>query len=158
MTEPRPTYGVGEVIYPRQGLPPCQSCHDSSKVHRYTVVSDTQMAPSGCDGEEPFSACACRRYEAPEGTVLPGGTKAPPSRAETWERYPNDAMSILAPKEAPLARCRQALCMAPVWWGVTAAHQKRCPFDITPDGVRTGTSHWRTCRDRPTNERGRQQK
>lgn len=25
----------------------------------------------------------------------------------------------------------------------------RCPFDIKPDGERTGTSHWRTCRDRP---------
>lgn len=73
-----------------------------------------------------------------------------PPREVTWTRFPTDAMRVLEPKDAPSGRCRQARCQAPIWWGETAAHAKRCPFDIRPDGTRTGTSHWRTCRQRPT--------
>lgn len=73
-----------------------------------------------------------------------------PTREATWARYPGDALVIMPPgQDSPAARCRQALCQAPIWWGVTAANNKRCPFDIRPDGTRTGTSHWRTCRQRP---------
>lgn len=147
------TYGVGEIIYPRQDWPPCVACHDSSKVHRYTVVSETQMAPSGCDGED-GGPCPCRRYVAPEGHHGPPGTKAPPSREETWARYPNDALSILNADVAPMSTCKQALCRRPLWWGLTRANQRRCPFDIAPDGTRLGTSHWRTCTDRPTGQQG----
>jgi hypothetical protein len=72
-----------------------------------------------------------------------------PPREQTWAAYPSDAIRILEPHDAPTARCRQRLCQAPIWWGTTVANARRCPFDIMPDGTRTGTSHWRTCRDRP---------
>lgn len=145
-------YGVGEVIYPRVGLPLCADCTHPSEIHRYVVASDTQMAPGGCDGLN--GPCACRRYRAPDGTVQAPGTKAPPTREQTWERYPNDAMSILKAADAPTVRCGQRLCGAPIWWGTTSANNRRCPFDITPTGDRTGTSHWRTCRQRPERSKG----
>jgi len=70
-------------------------------------------------------------------------------REYAWRMYPQDAREILSGVEAPTKRCNQELCRAPIWWGFTRAHNRRCPFDIQPDGTRTGTSHWRTCRDRP---------
>jgi hypothetical protein len=70
-------------------------------------------------------------------------------RERAWREYPNDAAEVLEPKDAPMSHCRQAMCHAPIWWGLTRANHKRCPFDIQPDGTRSGTSHWRTCRDRP---------
>jgi hypothetical protein len=70
-------------------------------------------------------------------------------RERAWRLYANDAAQVLEPKDAPMSHCRQPLCHAPIWWGITAANHRRCPFDIQPDGTRTGTSHWRTCRDRP---------
>lgn len=141
-----PKYAVGEVIYPRPAdWPPCKVCGDSAAVHRYTVVSATQMAPNGCDGDD-NPPCPCARYvpsaPTPEAHV-------PPEREEAWAKYDADAFAILTPAEAPDARCSQTLCRAPIWWGLTRANHKRCPFDIKPDGTRTGTSHWRTCRNRP---------
>jgi hypothetical protein len=78
--------------------------------------------------------------------------KPPPLERETereyaWRVYPNDASTV--DQKTLATRCKQALCHAPIWWGTTRAHGKPCPFDIKPDGTRTGTSHWRTCRDRP---------
>lgn len=71
-----------------------------------------------------------------------------PPREETWARHNDDAIRVLNERESPSSRCRQSKCRAPIWWGMTH-HNKRCPFDIRPDGIRTATSHWRTCRDRP---------
>lgn len=76
-------------------------------------------------------------------------TKPRPTREQTWEAYPNDAKDILTEAEARTTRCRQHGCQALVWWGVSAARGARCPFDVMPDGTRTGTNHWRTCTDRP---------
>ena len=70
-------------------------------------------------------------------------------REYAWRVYPNDAAEILGKREAPTRRCGQPLCRAPVWWGLTAARRRRTCFDVKPDGTRTGTNHWRTCRDRP---------
>lgn len=80
--------------------------------------------------------------------------KVPPLEHETereyaWRVYPDDAREILPRHEARMAQCNQPMCRAQIWWGVTRANNRRCPFDIKPDGTRTGTSHWRTCRDRP---------
>ena len=77
--------------------------------------------------------------------ALPGETE----REYAWRVFPNDAREVLDARAAPSQRCRQPLCQAPVWWGVTAAKGARSCFDIKPDGTRTGTNHWRTCRDRP---------
>ncbi|HXJ31406.1 MAG TPA: hypothetical protein VNG35_12245 [Gemmatimonadales bacterium] len=77
--------------------------------------------------------------------TIPGETE----REYAWRVFPNDALRILSDAEAPTRRCNQSKCAAPIWWGITRANGKRCPFDIKPDGERTGTSHWRTCRDRP---------
>jgi len=71
------------------------------------------------------------------------------AREAAWEKYPADAFEILSGVESRSTHCGQPLCHAPIWWGLTAANKRRCPFDIKPDGTRTGTSHWRTCRDRP---------
>lgn len=71
------------------------------------------------------------------------------AREQAWARYPNDAAEVLDGSAAPTTRCRQRLCQAPIWWGTTARNHRRCPFDVQPDGTRVGTSHWRTCRDRP---------
>lgn len=73
-------------------------------------------------------------------------TSAPPLEL-TWTTYPADAAAII--EDTPTRYCRQPRCQAPIWWGTTAANGKRCPFDIKPDGIKTGTSHWRTCRQRP---------
>jgi hypothetical protein len=70
-------------------------------------------------------------------------------REYAWRIYPDDARELLLAKAAPARRCAQTGCGAPIWWGFTRANNRRCPFDIKPDGTRTGTSHWRTCRDRP---------
>jgi hypothetical protein len=77
--------------------------------------------------------------------VLEGETQ----REYAWRIYPTDTVVILDAHAAPTQRCRQEHCQAPIWWGLTAANKKRAPFDIKPDGSRTGTNHWRTCRDRP---------
>jgi hypothetical protein len=77
--------------------------------------------------------------------ALPGETE----REYAWRIYPSDAREILSEAEAPTRHCGQRLCHAPVWWGYTAANGRRTCFDIKPDGTRTGTNHWRTCRDRP---------
>lgn len=74
------------------------------------------------------------------------------AREVAWRDYPADAEKILSAQDANSTKCRQPLCRAPIWWGRTAATGTRCPFDIRPDGRRTGTNHWRTCRQRP--ERG----
>jgi len=79
-------------------------------------------------------------------------TRRTPSREDTWARYPDDAQQILLASVAPERRCRQTGCQARIYWGFTRANNKRCPFDIRPDGTRTGTSHWRTCTDRPRKE------
>lgn len=71
------------------------------------------------------------------------------AQEKAWEKFPNDAAEILERSEAPNTRCRRHGCQQPIWWGITAKNRKRCPFDIKPDGSRTGTSHWRTCLDRP---------
>jgi hypothetical protein len=81
----------------------------------------------------------------------PGETE----REYAWRVYPDDAAEVLEGKDAPSGNCRQQLCHAPIWWGLTRANHRRCPFDIKPDGTRTGTSHWRTCRDRPGRARSR---
>jgi hypothetical protein len=80
--------------------------------------------------------------------TIPGETQ----REFAWRVFPDDAMTLLTPKETPSSHCNQPLCRAPIWWGFTRANNRRCPFDIQPDGTRTGTSHWRTCRDRPRKE------
>jgi hypothetical protein len=77
--------------------------------------------------------------------TIPGETE----REYAWRCFPNDAAQVLSAAETPTRRCGQPLCQAPIWWGITRANGKRCPFDIKPDGERTATSHWRTCRDRP---------
>lgn len=147
MNHTRPTYAVGEVIYPRPpSWPHCKTCGDPPTAHRYTVVSASQMAPSGCDGSDDVP-CPCARYVP--GEPVPEA-HVPPEREVTWAKYANDAFAMLTAAESPTARCSQPLCRAPIWWGLTRANHKRCPFDIKPDGTRTGTSHWRTCRDRPT--------
>jgi hypothetical protein len=80
--------------------------------------------------------------------VLEGETQ----REYAWRVYPDDARELLLATAARTAVCAQPLCKAPIWWGFTRANGRRCPFDIKPDGTRTGTSHWRTCRDRPRKE------
>ncbi len=70
-------------------------------------------------------------------------------REHAWRVYPADTLVIdELSKASPNTRCRQTLCRAPVWWGRTVKGRLTC-FDIKPDGTRTGTNHWRTCRDRP---------
>jgi len=81
----------------------------------------------------------------PRPPTLPGETQ----REYCWRVFDQDAKEILQPAEAHTTRCKQALCQATIWWGVTKANNRRCPFDVKPDGTRTGCSHWRTCRDRP---------
>jgi len=81
----------------------------------------------------------------PRPPALEGETE----REYAWRVYPDDAFKVLSNIETPTRRCMQPLCNAPIWWGTTKANGKRCPFDIQPDGTRTATSHWRTCRDRP---------
>jgi hypothetical protein len=81
-------------------------------------------------------------------------TRPPALEGETereyaWRIYSDDAQQILLASAAPARRCAQTGCAAPIWWGFTRANNRRCPFDIKPNGTRTGTSHWRTCRDRP---------
>lgn len=71
------------------------------------------------------------------------------AREVAWRDYPADAEVILDRSATPATKCRQPLCRADVWWGRTAATGARSCFDIKPDGTRTGTNHWRTCRDRP---------
>jgi len=83
---------------------------------------------------------------APRPPALENETK----REYAWRVYPGDARTILQPVAAPPQRCGQAGCGAPIWWGFSAARSRRTPFDIKPDGSRTGTNHWRTCRDRPS--------
>ena len=61
--------------------------------------------------------------------------------------YPSEAAEI--DDTLPPKRCRRAGCRALIWWGYTAANHKPCPFDVAADGSYTGTSHWRTCLDRP---------
>jgi hypothetical protein len=70
-------------------------------------------------------------------------------RERAWREHPDDAQQVLLGSVAPTRRCGQRMCAAEIWWGFTRANNRRCPFDIKPDGTRTGTSHWRTCRDRP---------
>lgn len=76
-------------------------------------------------------------------------TEEETERERAWRLYSNDALEVLEPKDAAMQHCRQPMCHAPIWWGTTRANRKRCPFDIKPDGTRTATSHWRTCRQRP---------
>jgi hypothetical protein len=78
---------------------------------------------------------------------LPPALEGETEREFAWRVFPNDAIGI--DQHAPMVRCRQPLCRAPIWWGVTRANARTCPFDFKPDGTRTGTSHWRTCRQRP---------
>jgi hypothetical protein len=85
--------------------------------------------------------------------TLPPALEGETEREYAWRIYPNDAQQVLLASVAPTRRCGQPLCQASVWWGFTRAKNWRCPFDIQPDGTRTGTSHWRTCRDRPKKER-----
>jgi len=80
---------------------------------------------------------------------LPPALENETEREYAWRVFPSDAAKILDPHEAPSRHCGQTGCRAPIWWGYTAARGRRCPFDIRPDGERTATSHWRTCRDRP---------
>jgi hypothetical protein len=70
-------------------------------------------------------------------------------REKAWARYPGDAANI-EPRSStsPNTKCRQQFCRADVWWGRTTKGRLTC-FDIKPDGERTGTNHWRTCRNRP---------
>ena len=81
-------------------------------------------------------------------------TELETQREYAWRVYPHDAKNI--PERIERRRCNQAGCGAPIWWGFTAANNKRCPFDIKPDGEVTGTSHWRTCRNRPERSKGGQ--
>jgi len=74
-----------------------------------------------------------------------------PTYAETWAAYPNDALEVDA--SAPISFCRQEGCHASIWWGQTRANRKRCPFDVNGAGERLGTSHWRTCLNRPKGRR-----
>lgn len=84
---------------------------------------------------------------------VPPALEGETQREYAWRVYPNDAQEILESSEARTSRCAQVRCAAPIWWGFTRANGRRCPFDIKPDGTRTGTSHWRTCRDRPGREK-----
>jgi hypothetical protein len=70
-------------------------------------------------------------------------------REYAWRVYDHDVLEIPDPKDAPSTRCRQPLCGAPVYWALTAANKRRSCFDIKPTGERTGTNHFRTCRQRP---------
>lgn len=67
-------------------------------------------------------------------------------RERAWREHPDDAQQLLLGSVAPSRQCGQQLCQAPIWWGFSAVNQRRTPFDIRPDGTRTGTSHWRTCK------------
>ena len=87
----------------------------------------------------------------PRPPALEGET----AREYAWRVYPDDARELLLPVAARTAVCAQPMCKAPIWWGYTRANNRRCPFDIKPDGTRTGTSHWRTCRQRPEKEKER---
>ena len=84
----------------------------------------------------------------PRPPALEGETE----REYAWRIYAEDAREILPERASRMTRCMQSGCRAPIWWGFTRANNRRCPFDIRPDGTRTGTSHWRTCRDRPRKE------
>ena len=78
---------------------------------------------------------------------LPPALEGETEREYAWRVYANDARE---PAQDPYTtRCKQERCRAPIWWGLTRAAGRPCPFDVKPDGTRTGTSHWRTCRDRP---------
>jgi len=85
--------------------------------------------------------------------ITPPSLEGETEREYAWRIYPNDAHQILLASATPARRCAQTGCGAPIWWGFTRANHRRCPFDIKPDGTRTGTSHWRTCRDRPERNR-----
>jgi hypothetical protein len=80
-------------------------------------------------------------------TPRPPALEGETEREYAWRVYTNDAASIN--ERAPTARCKQRLCRAVVWWGITRAKGRSCPFDVKPDGTKTGASHWRTCRQRP---------
>lgn len=80
---------------------------------------------------------------------MPPALEGETEREYAWRIFPDDARELLLAPVARTAQCNQELCHAPIWWGVTRANGRRCPFDIKPDGTRTGTSHSRTCRDRP---------
>lgn len=69
-------------------------------------------------------------------------------KEQIWREHPDDAHEILDASRSHEVECRQRGCAALMWWGYTPAG-KRCPFDVAPDGTHTGTSHWRTCTDRP---------
>ena len=71
------------------------------------------------------------------------------AREVAWRDFPADAEIILSRSATPATKCRQELCRADIWWGRTAATGARAPFDIKPDGTRTGTNHFRTCWQRP---------
>jgi hypothetical protein len=79
----------------------------------------------------------------------PAALEGETQREYAWRVYPDDARELLLARAAPARKCGQPLCRADIWWGFTRANNRRCPFDIKPDGTRTGTSHWRTCRQRP---------
>jgi len=85
--------------------------------------------------------------------AMPPALEGETEREYAWRIYPNDAREIRSAYDTPATRCGQRGCQAPIWWGFTRANHRRCPFDIKPDGTRTGTSHWRTCRDRPERNR-----
>jgi hypothetical protein len=70
-------------------------------------------------------------------------------REYAWRVYAKDALEIRNAVQAPSVRCRRPLCHASIWWGTTRAGGRPCAFDIKPDGTRSGTAHWRTCRDKP---------
>jgi hypothetical protein len=81
--------------------------------------------------------------------ALPARLEHETEREFAWRVYPDDARVILRVDQTRTSQCKQPLCRAQIWWGMTAANERRCPFDVKPDGTRTGTSHWRTCRQRP---------
>jgi hypothetical protein len=76
-------------------------------------------------------------------TRRPRALEGETEREYAWRIYPDDARELLL---APERRCSQPLCQAPIWWGFSRVNNRRCPFDIKPDGTRTTTNHWRTCR------------
>jgi len=124
-----------------------------------TTHNTAVLAVGQCNGVESVTDLSAISQTTLDALLLPpdqtwetwaaGPDVGETEREYAWRIYPNDARGILQASEAPTARCKQSGCRAPIWWGVTRANTRRCPFDIRPDGTRTATSHWRTCRNRP---------
>lgn len=67
-------------------------------------------------------------------------------REAAWAKYPDEAREI--PPGTTPRPCSSRKCNLLVWDGLTKKNGRANAFDVKPDGALSGTSHWRTCRDR----------